>query len=86
MPIGKNAIKRVSSSNTTAVAPKQEAETVVLEPKVDEVVAPEVEVVATKEEKPAPKKKAPAKKTAKATKNQGLAHYYLGDELPYFLL
>ena len=86
MPIGKNAIKRVSSSNTTAVSPKQEVEAVVAEPKVEEAAAPKTEVVATKEEKTAPKKKAPAKKTAKATKNQGLAHYYLGDELPYFLL
>ena len=91
MPIGKNAIKRVSSSNTAA-SPSKAENSVVAEPKVEEAVAPEVkeapvqEVADTKEVSAAPKKKAPNKKSTKAAKSQAIAHYYLGDELPYYLL
>lgn len=86
MPIGKNAIKRVSNSgysNVQTAAPDMENSTVT-EPKVEVAEAPVVEAPA----KEAPKKtaKKPAKKQAKAPKSQGFEHYAIGDGLPYYLL
>ena len=113
MPIGKNAIKRVSSSNASSQA-VEAVVTAVAEPKAEEKVAPvveaPVEAAPVKEEKPAAKKPAQkkaapkksmekepdlaplntvekvTKKSEKAPKNEGISHFYLGDELPYYLL
>ena len=121
MPIGKNAIKRVSSS-TGAQVNAQAVDAVVSEPKVEEKVAPKAAPKTTAPKKTtakaapktapkaaapktAPKKAAPkksmekepdfspvktaekvVKKSVKAPKNEGISHFYLGDELPYYLL
>ena len=103
MPIGKNAIKRVSTG-TSAQVNAQAVEVVVTEPKAEETVVPKA-APKTAPKKAAPKKSAPKKsmekepdlspvKTAEkvvkkkisATEPQGIAHFYLGDELPYYLL
>ena len=110
MPIGKNAIKRVSTVNASTEVNAKAVEAVVAEPKAEEVALPAVEVAPVEEKKPAPKKTtvrktAPkksmetepdlspvktaekaTKKCAKAPKNEGISHFYLGDELPYYLL
>lgn len=90
MPIGKNAIKRVSNSgysNVKSTAPDMENSAIA---KAEE--APKAEVPLTVVEAPAkeaPKKtaKKPAKKTApKAQEKQGFVHLAIGDDLPYYLL
>ena len=95
MPIGKNAIKRVSNSgysNVQTTAPDMENSTVA-EAKVEAVA---LENVAEKAEKPTVKattkksttKKAPA--TKRATQNIKvkieIGHICIGDDLPYYLL
>lgn len=92
MPIGKNAIKRVSNSgysNVQTSAPDMENSTAtkVEEPKVEE---PRIEAPATTKEV-APKKTAPKKTAKKTTKKveptkQGFVHLAIGDDLPYYLL
>lgn len=90
MPIGKNAIKRVSNSgysNVKSTAPDMENSAIAT---VEE--APKAEVPVTVVEAPAketPKKtaKTPAKKTAPRTQEkQGFVHLAIGDDLPYYLL
>lgn len=90
MPIGKNAIKRVSSSgysNVQSSAPDMENSTVA-EVKAEE--APKVEAPAVATEvvaSEAPKKaKKTAKKTVKAPKKQDFEHIAIGDDLPIYLL
>lgn len=97
MPIGKNAIKRVSNSgysNVQTSAPDMENSTIAKaeEPKVEEpkIEAPKAEAPATTPEV-APKKTAPkktAKKTVKKSEptKQGFVHLAIGDDLPYYLL
>ncbi len=88
MPIGKNAIKRVSNSgysNVKSTAPDMENSAIAT---VEE--APKAEVPLTVVEAPAketPKKtaKKPAKKKATPEK-QGFVHLAIGDDLPYYLL
>ena len=85
MPIGKNAIKRVSNSgysNVKTTAPDME-NSVAVEVKVEE--APVAEATAVKE---APKKaaKKPSKKKATASAKQSFEHIAIGDSLPYYLL
>lgn len=98
MPIGKNAIKRVSNSgysNVQTSAPDMENSTIakaeeapkVEEPKVEE---PKIEAPATTPEV-APKKTAPKKTAKKPVKKseptkQGFVHLAIGDDLPYYLL
>ena len=98
MPIGKNAIKRVSNSgysNVQTRAPDMENSTIakaeeapkVEEPKVEE---PKIEAPATTPEV-APKKTAPKKTAKKPVKKseptkQGFVHLAIGDDLPYYLL
>jgi hypothetical protein len=89
MPIGKNAIKRVSNSgysNVQTSAPDMENSTTakVEEPKAEapKVEAPKVE---------APVKTAPKKTAKKTTKKleptkQGFVILAIGDDLPYYLL
>ena len=89
MPIGKNAIKRVSNSgysNVKSSAPDMENSVVAKTeeaPKVDESKAP-VEAPANV----APKKtvRKSAKKTPKAPEKQEFEHIAIGDSLPYYLL
>ena len=98
MPIGKNAIKRVSNSgysNVQTSAPDMENSTVAKAeeaPKVEvpKVEAPKVEAPATTPEV-APKKTAPKKTAKKPVKKseptkQGFVHLAIGDDLPYYLL
>lgn len=97
MPIGKNAIKRVSNSgysNVQTSAPDMENSTIAKaeEPKLEEpkIEAPKIEAPATTPEV-APKKTAPkktAKKPAKKSEptKQGFVHLAIGDDLPYYLL
>lgn len=88
MPIGKNAIKRVSNSgysNVKSTAPDMENSAIA---KAEE--APKAEVPLTVLEAPAkeaPKKtvKKPTKKTA-TPKKQGFVRLAIGDDLPYYLL
>jgi hypothetical protein len=89
MPIGKNAIKRVSNSgysNVQTSAPDMENSEAskVEEPKAEapKVEAPKVE---------APVKTAPKKTAKKTTKKseptkQGFVILAIGDDLPYYLL
>ena len=95
MPIGKNAIKRVSSSASgpasdvkdTKVAEVKIADTVVEAPK-EEAPKAEAPVVEETPAKEAPKKtaKKSTKKAVKAEKKQGFEHLAIGDDLPYYLL
>ncbi len=88
MPIGKNAIKRVSNSgysNVQTTAPDME-NSVVAEKK--EEVSPKAETVAIA---PEVAKEAPKKTTKKTTKKpapikQQFEHIAIGDSLPYYLL
>lgn len=98
MPIGKNAIKRVSNSgysNVQTSAPDMENSTIAKAeeapkteaPKVEE---PKIEAPATAPEV-APKKTAPKKTAKKPVKKseptkQGFVHLAIGDDLPYYLL
>jgi hypothetical protein len=89
MPIGKNAIKRVSNSgysNVQTSAPDME-NSVATTPEAPKAEAPKVE--APKVEAPvktAPKKT--AKKTVKKAEptKQGFVILAIGDDLPYYLL
>jgi hypothetical protein len=90
MPIGKNAIKRVSSSASGSASDVKEAKTAevkIADTRVEE--APKTEAPAT-EVAPAKEatKKATKKTTKKATKSekQGFEHLAIGDDLPYYLL
>ena len=88
MPIGKNAIKRVSSNGYSKVqssAPDMENSTVA---KVQAEEAPKTEAPATTEVvKEAPKTtKKTTKKAPKAPKKQDFEHIAIGDALPYYLL
>lgn len=90
MPIGKNAIKRVSSSgysNVQSSAPDMENSTVAT---VQAEEAPKAEAPATSEavakEAPKTSAKKTTKKTAKAPKKQEFEHIAIGDALPYYLL
>lgn len=98
MPIGKNAIKRVSNSgysNVQTSAPDMENSTIAKAeeaPKVEEpkIEAPKIEAPATTPEV-APKKTAPKKTAKKPVKKseptkQGFVHLAIGDDLPYYLL
>ena len=97
MPIGKNAIKRVSNSgysNVQTSAPDMENSTIAKaeEPKVEapKIEAPKAEAPATTPEV-APKKTAPKKTAKKPVKKseptkQGFVHLAIGDDLPYYLL
>lgn len=97
MPIGKNAIKRVSNSgysNVQTSAPDMENSTIAKaeEAKVEEpkIEAPKAEAPATTLEV-APKKTAPKKTAKKPVKKaeptkQGFVHLAIGDDLPYYLL
>lgn len=91
MPIGKNAIKRVSNSgysNVQTTAPDME-NSVIAEPKVEEalkVEAPDPVVEAPAKEAPKKTAKKPVKKQAKAPKKQEFEHIAIGDDLPYYLL
>ncbi|MBQ2809991.1 MAG: hypothetical protein IJD42_06465 [Clostridia bacterium] len=88
MPIGKNAIKRVSNSgysNVQTTAPDME-NSAVAEKK--EEAAPKVEVASVA---PEAVKEAPKKTTKKTTKKpspikQQFEHIAIGDSLPYYLL
>ena len=92
MPIGKNAIKRVSNSgysNVQSSAPDME-NSVVAEKKVEE--KPKAEAVTVAVEK-APAKdsakkttKKTTKKTVKAPQKQGFDYINIGKDLPYYLL
>lgn len=98
MPIGKNAIKRVSNSgysNVQTSAPDMENSTIAKAeeapkteaPKIEE---PKIEAPATTPEV-APKKTAPKKTAKKPVKKseptkQGFVHLAIGDDLPYYLL
>ena len=87
MPIGKNAIKRVSNSgysNVKSTAPDMENSAIAT---VEEAPKAEVPVEEPALEKATPKKtaKKPAKKTA-TPKKQGFVHLAIGDDLPYYLL
>ena len=89
MPIGKNAIKRVSNSgysNVQTSAPDME-NSVATTPEAPKAEAPKVE--APKVE--APVKTAPKKTAKKTTKKaeptkQGFVILAIGDDLPYYLL
>lgn len=87
MPIGKNAIKRVSSSGYSKVqssAPDMENSTVA---NVQAEEAPKTEAPATTEVvKEAPKTTKKTKKAPKAPKKQDFEHIAIGDALPYYLL
>ena len=97
MPIGKNAIKRVSNSgysNVQTSAPDMENSTIAKaeEAKVEEpkIEAPKAQAPATTPEV-APKKTAPKKTAKKPVKKseptkQGFVHLAIGDDLPYYLL
>ena len=98
MPIGKNAIKRVSNSgysNVQTSAPDMENSTIAKAeeaPKVEapKAQAPKIEAPATTPEV-APKKTAPKKTAKKPVKKseptkQGFVHLAIGDDLPYYLL
>ena len=98
MPIGKNAIKRVSNSgysNVQTSAPDMENSTIAKAeeaPKVEEpkIEAPKAQAPATTPEV-APKKTAPKKTAKKPVKKseptkQGFVHLAIGDDLPYYLL
>lgn len=98
MPIGKNAIKRVSNSgysNVQTSAPDMENSTIAKAeeaPKTEasKVEAPKIEAPATTPEV-APKKTAPKKTAKKPVKKseptkQGFVHLAIGDDLPYYLL
>lgn len=87
MPIGKNAIKRVSNSgysNVKSTAPDMENSAIAT---VEEAPKAEVPVTEPALEKATPKKtaKKPTKKTA-TPKKQGFVHLAIGDDLPYYLL
>ena len=94
MPIGKNAIKRVSNSgysNVKCTAPDMENSAIatVEEAPKAEVPVTEPATVVEAPAKEAPKKtaKKPAKKTSpKAQEKQGFVHLAIGDDLPYYLL
>ena len=88
MPIGKNAIKRVSNSgysNVKSSAPDME-NSIVAEPKAEETPKAEAPATETTQVKVAQKKtaKKPAKKTAPI--KQQFEHIAIGDSLPYYLL
>ena len=92
MPIGKNAIKRVSNSgysNVQSSAPDME-NSVVAEKKVDVAPIVEEKAVEVKEAvaKEAPKKtaKKTTKRTVKASSKQGFEYINIGKDLPYYLL
>ena len=97
MPIGKNAIKRVTNSgysNVQTSAPDMENSTIAKaeEAKVEEpkIEAPKAQAPATTPEV-APKKTAPKKTAKKPVKKseptkQGFVHLAIGDDLPYYLL
>lgn len=87
MPIGKNAIKRVSNSgysNVKSTAPDMENSAIAT---VEEAPMAEVPVEEPALEKATPRKtaKKPTKKTA-TPKKQGFVHLAIGDDLPYYLL
>lgn len=98
MPIGKNAIKRVSNSgysNVQTSAPDMENSTIAKAEEAPKTEAPKVEEA--KIEAPAttpevaPKKTAPKKTAKKPVKKseptkQGFVHLAIGDDLPYYLL
>ena len=92
MPIGKNAIKRVSNSgysNVQTSAPDME-NSVATTPEAPKAEAPKVEAPATTKEV-APAKTAPKKTAKKTTKKaeptkQGFVILAIGDDLPYYLL
>ena len=94
MPIGKNALKRVTNngySNVKATAPDMENSVVteVTAPEVKEELKEVATVKAAPKKNTAPKtKKAPVKKTEKAesTRPDGFVKYGLGAELPEYLL
>lgn len=89
MPIGKNAIKRVSSSACSGIksdAPDMKSSTIA-EVRAEEAQRTEpldiaAKTAQTKEEQ----KKKTTKKSAKVQKKQDLTHIALGDALPYYLL
>ena len=100
MPIGKNAIKRVSGSASQAatieeapkaevVAPVEEAPVIIekAEPKkTTKKAAPKKSMEVEPEFSPVKTAEKVTKKCKKAPKNEGISHFYLGDELPYYLL
>ena len=93
MPIGKNAIKRVSNggySNVQTSAPDMENSTIAKAEEAPKVEEPKIEAPATTPEV-APKKTAPKKTAKKPVKKseptkQGFVHLAIGDDLPYYLL
>lgn len=93
MPIGKNAIKRVSNSgysNVQTSAPDMENSTIAKAEETPKVEEPKIEAPATTPEV-APKKTAPKKTAKKPVKKsepakQGFVHLAIGDDLPYYLL
>lgn len=92
MPIGKNAIKRVSNSgysNVKSTAPDMENSAIATVEEAPKAEVPVTEPITVVEApaKEAPKKtaKKPTKKTA-TPKKQGFVHLAIGDDLPYYLL
>ena len=89
MPIGKNAIKRVSNSgysNVKSTAPDMENSAIATVEEAPKAEAP-VEEPALEKATPRKTAKKPTKKTApKAQEKQGFVHLAIGDDLPYYLL
>ena len=93
MPIGKNAIKRITNngySNVQTSAPDMENSTIAKAEEAPKVEEPKIEAPATTPEV-APKKTAPKKTAKKPVKKseptkQGFVHLAIGDDLPYYLL
>lgn len=97
MPIGKNAIKRVSNSgysNVQSSAPDME-NSMVAEVKAEEAPKVEAPIVVAKKatakeaQRKTAKKTATAKKTTRSVKSsqkQVIEHIAIGDDMPYYLL
>lgn len=99
MPIGKNALKRVTNNGYSAVkatAPDMENSVIVTEAPATEAPAPEVKELTTVATVKAAPKKNTAPKTKKATQKpktegaaarpDGFVRFGLGQDLPEYLL
>lgn len=85
MPIGKNAIKRVSSSHSAVKSTAPDMENSVAVEVVAEEAANVPAPVTTVKEAPKQTAKKPAKKKSSSQK-QEFSHIAIGDDLPYYLL
>ena len=91
MPIGKNAIKRVSNngySNVQSTSPDMENSEPLEKKQEETAVAQEQKEEIKPEVKKAPAKKSTgvSKKTVKKVILPEIPHIAIGDELPYYLL